>query len=118
LERFASHLELIRKPPLDLDDHFRKEVRRRVNKDRSVSISGRHFEAPTRLIGEQVSLLYHEESPQRVEILLRGEPQGFLVPLDPYINGQVGREPRPESDEHDTGIRQGQLSFISMEVDR
>lgn len=118
LERFASHLELIRKPPLDLDDHFRKEVRRRVNKDRSVSISGRHFEAPTRLIGEQVSLLYHEESPQRVEILLRGEPQGFLVPLDPYINGQVGRESRPESDEHDTGIRQGQLSFISMEVDR
>jgi len=115
LERFASHLELIRRPPRDLDDHFRKEVRRRVNKDRSVSISGRHFEAPTRLIGEQVSLLYHEESPHKVEILLHGQTQGFLVPLDPHVNAQIGREARPPSDEQDSGIRQGQLCFAQKE---
>lgn len=117
LQRFANHLELIRKPPLDLDEHFRKEVRRRVNKDRSVSIDGRSFEAPTRLIGEQVSLLFHEETPQKVEIVLRGEPQGFLVPLDPHLNAQLGREQKttvtPEP-----GIHQGQLSFTAMEVDR
>jgi len=113
LERFASHLELIRKPPLDLDDYFRKEVRRRVNKDRSVSINGRSFEAPTRLIGEQVSLLFHEETPHKVEIVLRGELQGFLVPLDPHINAKVGREFNDAPT--DTGIKQGQLSFATEE---
>ena len=113
LERFASHLELIRKPPIDLDDHFRKEVRRRVNKDRSVSIDGRCFEAPTRLIGEQVSLLFHEETPTRVEIVLRGEPQGFLVPLDPHINAAVGRDQNNKTSE--TGVQQGQLSFAKGE---
>ena len=115
LERFASHLELIRRPPRDLDDHFRKEVRRRVNRDRSVSISGRHFEAPTRLIGEQVSLLYHEESPHKVEILLHGQTQGFLVPLDPHVNAQIGREIKPPAHEQDSGIRQGQLCFVQKE---
>ncbi|MBN2791309.1 MAG: Mu transposase C-terminal domain-containing protein, partial [Desulfuromonadales bacterium] len=106
-------LELIRKPPIDLDDHFRKEVRRRVNKDRSVSIQGRSFEAPTRLIGEQVSLLFHEETPHKVEIVLHGEPQGFLVPLDPHVNAKVGREQKgPETD---ASVRQGQLSFVRRE---
>lgn len=115
LQRFASHLELIRQPPLDLDDHFRKEVRRRVNKDRSVSINGRSFEAPTRLIGEQVGLLFHEETPHKVEILLRGETQGFLVALDPHINAQIGRDYRSETSERD---RQGQLCFTAMEEKR
>lgn len=114
LERFASHLELIRKPPTDLDDHFRREVRRRVNKDRSVSIDGRSFEAPTRLIGEQVSLLFHEETPHKVEIVLHGESQGFLVPLDPHINVKVGREQKSSTPE--SGVRQGQLSFAGEEV--
>ncbi len=113
LERFASHLELIRKPPIDLDDHFRKEVRRRVNKDRSVSIHGLSFEAPTRLIGEQISLLFHEEAPHKVEIVLRGEPQGFLVPLDPYINARIGREQKDVVKE--TSVRPGQLSFTRRE---
>jgi len=111
LERFSNHLELIRKPPADMDEYFRKEVRRRVNKDRTVSIDGRVYEAPTRLIGEQVSLLYHEESPQRVEILFGGQPQGFLVPLDMYINSQVRREPP-------TVKQGGRLPFGASEVDR
>lgn len=104
LERFSKHLELIRRPPVDLHDHFRKEVRRRVNKDRTVSIDNRLYEAPTRLIGEQVSLLYHEEQPDRVEIVLGGQPQGFLVPLDPHINCCVKREPKGPN-------RQGRLPF-------
>lgn len=107
LVRFSRHLELIRKPPTDLDDHFRKEVRRRVNKDRTVSIDGRVYEAPTRLIGEQVSLLYHEEAPDRVEIVLGGQTQGFLVPLDLHINSQIKREQPP--------VKQGRLPFGASE---
>ena len=97
LERFSHHLELIRRPPTDLDDHFRKEVRRRVTKDRTVSIEGRLFEAPTRLIGEQITLLYHDQTPERVEIFRGGCPEGFLIPLDPYINCQVARDKAPST---------------------
>ena len=107
LMRFSNHLELIRTPPADLEDHFRKEVRRRVNKDRSVSINGRAYEAPTRLIGEQVSLLYHEERPERVEIVLCGQPEGFLVPLDPHVNAQVKREQPPQQ----AAAQPGRLPF-------
>jgi len=108
MERFSSHLELIRRPPRDLEDHFRKEVRRRVNKDRSVSINNRAYEAPTRLIGEQVSLLYHEEQPERVEIVLNGEHQGFLVPLDPHINSHLKRE---AASSPPSTLQKGQLPF-------
>ncbi|MCK4621143.1 MAG: DDE-type integrase/transposase/recombinase [Desulfuromonadales bacterium] len=111
LERFSKHLELIRRPPTDLEDHFRKEVRRRVNKDRTVSIDGRLYEAPTRLIGEQVGLLYHEEATDRVEIVHGGQPQGFLVPLDLHINCQVKREQPPQ----DSSVKQGRLPFGAKE---
>ena len=99
--RFANHVELIRTPPPDLEDHFRKEVRRRVTRDRTVSINGRLFEAPARLIGEQVSLLFHEHKPQKVEIIYKGKSHGMLVPLDLKVNAKVGRD-KPI---------QGQLSF-------
>jgi len=91
LQRFGRHVEMIRKPPRDLEDHFRKEVRRRVTKDRTVSINGRLYEAPTRLIGEQISLLFHEHKPDQVEIIHKGTSQGMLVPLDKQINSSVKR---------------------------
>lgn len=91
-KRFARHLELLRTAPKDLDDHFRKEVRRRVNKDRTVSIESRIYEAPTRLIGEQIRLLFHPNSPELVEIFFQGDSEGFLVPLDVYGNAKVKRD--------------------------
>ncbi len=63
--------------------------------------------APSRLIGEQVSLLYHEEAPDRVEIVLGGQTQGFLVPLDLHINSQIKREQPP--------VKQGRLPFGASE---
>ena len=92
LQRFGRHVEMIRKPPRDLEDHFRKEVRRRVTKDRTVSIDGRLYEAPTKLIGEQLSLLFHEHNPQQVEIIHKGASHGMLVPLDKQVNSGVRRE--------------------------
>ncbi len=92
LDRFGRHVEMIRKPPSDLEDHFRKEVRRRVTRDRTVSIDGRLYEAPTRLIGEQVSLLFHEHKPNRVEIIFKGRSHGMLVPLDKKVNTKAKRD--------------------------
>lgn len=105
--RFAEHVELIRAAPADLEDYFRKEVRRRVTKDRTVSIDGRLFEAPTRFIGEQLSLLYHEHKPDRVEIMHKGRSHGLLVPLDLTVNAAVQRD-KPI---------QGILPFMSQEQD-
>lgn len=90
--RFVDHIELIRSPPADLEDHFRKELRRRVTRDRTVSINGRLFEAPTKLIGQQLSLLFHEHKPERVEIIYKGKSHGLLVPLDLKVNAQVNRD--------------------------
>ena len=90
--RFVDHIELIRTPPADLEDHFRKELRRRVTKDRTVSLNGRLFEAPTKLIGEQLSLLFHEHKPERVEIMYKGKSHGLLVPLDLKVNAQAKRD--------------------------
>lgn len=103
--RFAEHVELVRAAPADLEDYFRKEVRRRVTKDRTVSIDGRLFEAPTKFIGEQLSLLYHEHKPDRVEIMHKGRSHGLLVPLDLTVNAAVLRE-KPI---------QGVLPFMSEE---
>lgn len=105
--RFAEHVELIRAAPADLEDYFRKEVRRRVTKDRTVSIDGRLFEAPTRFIGEQLSLLYHVHKPDRVEIMHKGRSHGLLVPLDLTVNAAVQRD-KPI---------QGVLPFMSQEQD-
>ncbi len=105
LNRFGDHIELIRAAPRDLEDHFRKEVRRRVAKDRTVSINNRLFEAPTRFIGEQLSLLYHEHKPNRVEIIHKGTSHGLLVPVDLNINSEITRD-KPV---------QGQLPFLSQE---
>lgn len=106
LNRFADHLEMVRAAPIDLEDHFRKEVRRRVTKDRIVTIDGRLFEVPTRLIGEQVSLLFMEDRPERVEIFHQGQSYGLLTPLDLRVNSQVGRDETPPAG------RQGRLPFM------
>ena len=108
LIRFGDHIELVRSAPRDLEDHFRKEIRRRVTKDRTVSINNRLFEAPTKFIGEQLSLLYHEHKPDRVEIMHKGQSQGLLVPLDVQVNSEIARD-KPV---------QGELPFMSEEEDQ
>ena len=113
--RFARHLELIRATPVDLEDHFRKEVRRRVAKDRTVSIDGRLFEAPTMLIGEYIQLLYHEEKPGRIQIFHKGNSYGFLLPVDLRINCRIKREKDGDrllvSEPQPGRVLQGQLPF-------
>jgi len=91
IQRFGRHIELTRTAPVDIEDHFRKEVRRRVTKDRTVSIKNLLYEAPTKFIGEQLQLLFHEERPDRVEIFHKGTSHGFLVPLDLNANFKVKR---------------------------
>lgn len=90
--RFTAHMECIRSAPRDLSDHFRKTVRRRVNKDRTVTIDNRLFEAPVELIGKRVELLYHESNPELVEIKEGKTSMGNLQQIDLHINCRVKRD--------------------------
>jgi len=92
LERYLSQVHLIRAAPKDLRDYFRIPVRRKVDKDRTVTLDGRLYEAPVGLMGKTVTLLYHAEDPQRVEIWHDEQSAGFLVPLDQAINSRIRRD--------------------------
>ena len=91
-KRFSSNMECIRCAPNDLPDHFRKTVRRRVNKDRSVTIDNRLFEAPVELIGKRVELLFHENKPELVEIRMAEKSFGNLQQIDLHVNCRVKRD--------------------------
>lgn len=91
LSRYLKHIHLIREAPKDMEDYFRKLTTRRVAKDRTVSLDGRLFEAPTGLIGKIVTLLYHDYDPSRVEVFSSNTSHGYLVPLDLHINCRIRR---------------------------
>lgn len=91
LARYLTSLSLVRTAPKDLRDYFRLAVRRKVAKDRTVTLSGRCFEAPVGLIGQTVTLLFHERDPERVEIFVDEVSKGFLISLDLAANSRVRR---------------------------
>ena len=90
-ERFTSRMECLRAAPKDLRDYFRKHARRRVARDRTITLNGKLYEAPVGLIGKHVLLLYHDDQPQRVEITCNHKSYGLLTPLDLHINSRVKR---------------------------
>jgi len=92
LQRFAAHSECLRASPNDLEDHFRKQARRRVAKDRTVALAGRLYEAPIALIGKQITLLYHPHDPARVEAIYQGQSYGMVKTVDVNVNCRVQRE--------------------------
>jgi transposase InsO family protein len=90
--RFTSRMECLREAPHNLKDYFRKTVRRRVAKDRTISLDGRIFEAPVSLIGKRVVLLYHEQEPDQIEIMLGGTSFGMATPVNIHVNSRVKRD--------------------------
>lgn len=91
LSRYLKHAHLLRVAPKDLDDHFRSRVMRKVDKDRTVSLNGRLYEAPVELIGRIVTLLFHVSDPARIEVFSEGLSRGMLVPLDLNVNCRIRR---------------------------
>ena len=91
-ERFTSHMECLRTAPKDLRDYFRKPARRRVAKDRTITLNGKLYEAPVALIGKQVQLLYHENQSKEVELFYHQKSYGLLTLLDLHVNARVKRD--------------------------
>lgn len=96
--RFTSAMECIRTAPPDLKDHFRKTARRKVAKDRTITLNGAIFEAPVALIGRHVDVRYHEDTPQKAEVLYKNKSYGFLTPVDLSVNCRVKRDKWNEND--------------------
>jgi transposase InsO family protein len=92
LDRFTSRMECLRASPDDLKDHFRMIARRRVAKDRTLTLDGNLFEAPVKLIGQRVDLLYHKDSPKSVEVRWQQKSYGYLTSVDLKINCKVKRD--------------------------
>ena len=78
--------------PANLKDYFRKVARRTVAKDRTITLDGRLYEGPVALIGKRVELLYHQSSPEQVEVRYRNKSFGMIRPVDIYINCRVKRD--------------------------
>jgi hypothetical protein len=74
-----------------LNDYFRHCARRRVAKDRCITLNGILYEAPVALIGCQVELLYHPDETARVEVRCQSQSYGFLHPVDVHVNCRVKR---------------------------
>jgi len=91
-ERFTANMECLRVAPKNLKDYFRQTARRRVAKDRTVTLMGHLFEAPVNLIGYQVELLYHADNMMRVEVFYQQESYSFLRPVDLHVNCRVKRD--------------------------
>ena len=81
-------------PTTDLDDLFLFEVKRRVMKDRTVSLHGRVYEADAVLVGQTVTLRYDPHAPpsRPVEVVHDGKPAGLATRLDAYANTAVKRD--------------------------
>jgi putative transposase len=91
LARFADNLQCVRAAPHNLSDYFRHSARRRIAKDRSLTLNGTLYEAPVALIGCQVQLLYHPGQTARVELRYQNRSYGFLHPVDVHVNRRVKR---------------------------
>ena len=91
-ERFTSKMQCLRNAPANLKDYFRKVVRRTVNKDRTITIDGKLYEGPVALIGKRVELLYHQSTPEHVELRYQNKSFGMIRPVDLHVNCRVKRD--------------------------
>jgi transposase InsO family protein len=95
LDRWAMSADQVRLPApnLDLEALFLFEARRRVQRDRTVSLNGQVFEVDAGLVGEQVLLRYDPAAPpaRGVEVWHAGQFIARATPLDAYANCFVRR---------------------------
>ena len=80
-------------PTLDLDEVFLFEVKRTVQKDRTVSLNGVVYEVDAALVGQKVTLRYDPAAPpgRAVQVWHEGQPIQLAKRLDAYANCFVTR---------------------------
>jgi putative transposase len=92
-DRWAQHSDEVRLPSSDLGDLFLFEQKRKVQKDRTVSLDGVLYEVDATLVGETVLLRYDPSRKRKpVQIWHRGQHAQVAKPVDAYANCFVRRD--------------------------
>ena len=95
LERWALTADQLRLPEvnLDLDELFLFETKRRVQRDRTVSLNGTVFEVDAALVGETITLRFDPAAPpaRGVEVWHHNQFVARAKPVDAYANCFVRR---------------------------
>jgi len=95
LDRWAQACDKVRlpEPGLDLAALFLFEEKRKVARDRTVSLRGGLYEVDAVLVGQTVTLRFDPTRPQRkVEVWHAGHKVGAAKPVDAYANCFVKRD--------------------------
>ena len=96
LERWASQADQVRfpDPHLDLDEVFLFEVKRKVQKDRTVSLNGVVYEVDAALVGHNVTLRYDPAAPpgRPIDVWHEGRHIHAAKPVELYANCFVKRQ--------------------------
>lgn len=96
LDRWAMSADQVRLagPHLDLDALFLFEAKRRVQRDRTVSLNGALFEADAALVGQTVTLRFDPSVPasRGIEVWYEQRLVGRAMPVDAYANCFVQRQ--------------------------
>ena len=96
LDRWAAAGADVRYPDAGpgFDDLFLFEARRRVMKDRTVSLNGRLYEVDAALVGQTVTLRHDPAAPpsRPIQVVHDGRPAGQATRLDAYANAAVRRD--------------------------
>lgn len=55
-------------------------------------VQNRLFEAPAILVGERVEVLFHENSPEEIEVKWKQKSYGFVTAVDFHVNCGIKRD--------------------------
>ena len=99
LDRWARCAERVRypEPGLDLDELFLAEERRKVHKDRTISLRGIIYEADAALVNETVVIRYDPATPgQPIQVWFKNKRYNDAKLVDTFANCFVKRD-RPSN---------------------
>jgi transposase InsO family protein len=95
LDRWAKSADEVRyhPPTEDLDALFLSEAKRKVQKDRTVSLNGLVYEVDASLVGATVTLRFDPSLPGRpIQVCAPGQPPTVAKVVDVYANCFVRRD--------------------------
>jgi hypothetical protein len=103
-------------PKLDLDALFLFETKRRVQRDRTVSLNGTLFEVDAALVGQTVTLRHDPSAPasRGIEVWHEGRFVERARALDAYANCFVRRNRPTQGIEADTPAPAPRSSGLSL----
>jgi|GEM_PF-704138 len=114
--RFTSKMECLRKAPENIGDFFRMATSRKVANDGTIALFGNLYRAPESLVGKRIKLLYHEATPEKVEIRHKSRSYGIVQAFNHAPRAQT--ESRADGPHQTALFRYGIISdFVNKKGD-